>query len=89
MDDRRGRLAGPVAGELALGRERDAGDARAAVAGGLADEQDRRVGARVEVAREPLGEALVAVLVERRADPRGGEPLHERFALTGPSVTRD
>ena len=41
--------AGPVARELPLRRERDAGDARAAVAGRLADEQDRRLRPLVEV----------------------------------------
>ena len=41
-DDRRGRLGRPAARELALGGERDSGDARAAVAGRLADEQKRR-----------------------------------------------
>ena len=51
VDDRRRRLAGRLSRELPLGGERDAGDARAAVAGRLADEQQRRVGAGVEVAR--------------------------------------
>jgi hypothetical protein len=70
VDDGRGRLAGRVAGELALGRERDSGDPCAAVTGRLANEQNRRVAACLQVAREPLGEALVPVLVERRADSR-------------------
>src|SRR5947207_10435988 len=43
-DDRRRRLRGAVSCELALGGERDPGDARAAVAGGLADEEDARAG---------------------------------------------
>ena len=49
VDDRRRRLGRPGAGELTLGGERDAGDSRAAVAGGLADEHERRIALRVEV----------------------------------------
>jgi len=40
VDDRRRRLGRPGARELAFGRERDAADASAAIAGGLADEDD-------------------------------------------------
>ena len=46
VDDRRARLGRPGAGELALGGERDPGDARPAVPGGLADQHDRRVALR-------------------------------------------
>ena len=42
LHDRRGRLRRPAAGQLALGGERNPRDARAAVAGRLADEQDPR-----------------------------------------------
>jgi hypothetical protein len=42
-DDRRRRLGGPAAGALALGRERHAADARAAVAGGFADQEEASV----------------------------------------------
>jgi hypothetical protein len=41
VDDRGRRLGRRRAGQLALGRERDAGDTGAAIAGGLADEQQR------------------------------------------------
>src|SRR5262249_43942650 len=58
--------------------ERDPGHARAAIAGRLGDEQDRRAGALVEVALEPLAEErrplAPAVEVERRADLGRREP---------------
>jgi hypothetical protein len=53
MDDRRRRLRGSGAGDLALRRERDPADARAAIARGLADEENRRVVPTREVRREP------------------------------------
>src|SRR5213593_2876611 len=77
VHDRRGCLSRTAAGELALGGERDAGDARAAVAGGFADEEQRCVRALIEVARKALRQALVAILVERVADPRSGEALYQ------------
>src|SRR5207249_7744080 len=43
MDDRRRRLRRPGARELTLRRERQAGDARAAIACSLADEDQGRV----------------------------------------------
>ena len=52
VDDRRRRLRGAVAGQLPLGRERQAGDARAAVARCLADEQDRSLAPAFEVGRQ-------------------------------------
>jgi len=52
-DDRRSRFGGAAACQLALGGEREAADARAAVAGSLADEQEPGVFAGDEVAREP------------------------------------
>ena len=42
VDDRRARLGGPVPRELPLGREGDAADSRAAIAGGLPDEKELR-----------------------------------------------
>ena len=89
VDDRRRRLAGRRSRELPLRGERDARDARAAVSGGLADEQQRRVGAGLEVAVETLREPLVAVLVERVADPRAGRaalpafPVHDLLERRG------
>jgi len=88
VDDRRGRLAGRRAADLAFGRERDPRDARAAVAGRLADEQDRSVGAFVEVAIEALGEPLVAVLVEGVADSCGREALYQCSQCTTSSRSR-
>ena len=81
MDDRRRRLGRPLARQLPLGREGDAGDAGAAVAGRLGDQQHVRRGALVEVRGEPLpqqGRTLtVRVEVEGAADPRGGDPFDE------------
>ena len=74
VDDRRGRLGRAAAGQLPLGRERDPGHPRAAIAGRLADEQNGRVPPRVEVRAEPLTpQRRVGVLVVRRADPRPRE----------------
>ena len=73
MHNRRGRLGGTRSGELALRRERDAGDAGTPVTGGLADEQQRRFLPGFEVREQPLaahGRALaVTIEVERGADP--------------------
>ena len=46
VHDRGGRLGRPGPGQLALGGERDPGDARSAVAGRLADEQHRSLARR-------------------------------------------
>jgi hypothetical protein len=54
MDDRGRRLRGTGAGELALGGERDPADPRSAVARGLADEDDPRIGVPFEICTEPL-----------------------------------
>jgi hypothetical protein len=88
VDDGRRRLGWSRAGQLALGSERDAGDARAAVAGCLADEQQRCFRPGVEVVVEALGEPLVAVLIERVADARSGEPLYQRSQCTTSSSAR-
>jgi hypothetical protein len=49
LDDRRGRLGRPAAGQLALGGERDPADPRSAVAGGLADEDEPGVPFAVQI----------------------------------------
>ena len=77
-DDRGRRLRRPGAGELALGREGDPADARAAVAGRLADEDEGRVPPALEVVREAATPELGAgVLVEGRADLRAGQAADE------------
>ena len=89
VDDGRGSLARRRARELALGGERDAAHARAAVAGGLADEEHPRVASGVEVA----GQSRRSVSPRRRRRgrscrwPRSGPPRgHARSPrlLTGP-----
>jgi len=78
VDDRRGRLRGPRSGELPLGREGEAADAGAAIAGRLADEEERGAASALEVGAEPFAsERRVGVLVVGGADPRGGELLDE------------
>jgi hypothetical protein len=54
VNDRRAGLRRSGAGELALRGERDAGDPRTEVAGSLADEQEGRVAAALEVRLQPL-----------------------------------
>src|SRR3954470_21048540 len=54
VDDRGAPLRRPDARQLALGRERNPGDAGASISGGLSDEQKRRVAAALEVGAEPL-----------------------------------
>jgi hypothetical protein len=81
VDDRRGRLCRPSPAQLSLGRERNPGYARAAVARRFADEQDLGVVARFEVrletgAKEP-GTRAACVLVEGVTDPGGGEAFDE------------
>ena len=49
LDDRRGRLGGAAAGELALRGEREPADPRPTVAGGLADEDEAGVPLSVQV----------------------------------------
>src|SRR5215471_4240553 len=78
MDDRCGRLGRAGAGQLALGREGDPADPRAAVAGRLADEDDLCAGSCLEVRAETAAEKRRRrVLVVRIADHRGGEPVDE------------
>ncbi|HEV3477941.1 MAG TPA: hypothetical protein VG144_00675 [Gaiellaceae bacterium] len=78
VDDRRRRLRRAGARELTLGGEREPADARAAVAGGLADEEIRRSPAQRQVVPQPLAAELrVGVLIERRADARPRELVDE------------
>jgi len=91
VHDRRRRLCGTGAGELPLGRERDPTDARAAVTGSLADEDDLRAGASLEIGTEPLTEVRRRrVLVVRVADSRPGELVYEVqvFQWTNSSTAR-
>jgi hypothetical protein len=78
VHDGRTRLRGPRPAELTFRGERDPADPRAAVAGRLADEDDRRCGARAEIRAQPLPPQRGArVLVVRRADARRGEAIDE------------
>src|SRR5512132_2124521 len=70
VDDRRSRLGGASPGKLAFRRERDAADARPPVAGGLADEEERRRSLPLDIGGEtPSTSVRLGVLVERGADP--------------------
>ncbi len=53
VDDGRGRLGRPGAGELALGGQRNARDARPAIAGRLGDEEEARAAPLGEIRGEP------------------------------------
>jgi hypothetical protein len=78
VDDRRRRFGRPGTGELALGRERQPADARAAVAGRLADEEVARAGVPRQVVLQPLAAELrIGVLVERLADAGSGQLVDE------------
>src|SRR4051795_6654924 len=72
LDDLRARLGRPLARELPLRGERDAGDSGAAVAGRLADKDQRRARVRFEVlakaAPAQFRAVTRAVEIERRAD---------------------
>ncbi len=89
VDDRRGRLGGAAPGQLPLGGERDAADAGAAVAGRLADEQDRRVRARREMLARPARAAAptprTGCASRRCARARAGrrDPVHAGIVGTG------
>src|SRR5437764_8063411 len=82
VDDRRARFRRADAGQLPFGGEGDPGNPSAAVAGRLADEQERRVATGLEVGAQPLSprdRALaVTIEVERGADLGAREPLNER-----------
>lgn len=76
--DRRARFRGTRARQLPLGGERDSGDARAAVTGGLTDEQHASVRVLAQVRGESLAQRLrVRVLVVRVADSRVRERVDE------------
>src|SRR5919197_171294 len=78
VHDRGAGLGRPGAGELALRRERDAADARAAIARRLADEDRRRMLALAEIRPQaPAPQRGARVLVVRRADSCVGQPRHE------------
>ena len=85
VHDRRGRLGGPGSRQLALGREREPGNTGTSVSRRLADEQQRRVGARVEVGGQPVparrSALSVPVEVVRPPDPGRREPVDERAHL--------
>ena len=92
VQDRRRRLRRPLACELALGGERDPGDAGAAVARRLPDEEKVSCGMAREVDHEPIAKQRrprpLRVLVERRSDTRGCELLDEcRRRYDATSVT--
>jgi acylphosphatase len=92
VHDRRRRLGGTTAGELPLGRERDSRDPGSAIAGRLADEQDRRPCAVSEVRGQPVAEERRVrsggVLVERRADARTRKRLDKSQILHGMTLAR-
>jgi hypothetical protein len=73
VDDRRARLARPRSRQLPLRRERDPGDAGAPIPRRLADEEERRICPREQVAAKTLAEKrgplAIGVLVEGASDP--------------------
>src|SRR6266516_504009 len=81
VHDRGARLRRACARELSLRGEWDPGNPRAPVAGGLADEDERRLAAGVEVGGEsssPRRRArAVTIEVECLADRDAGEPRNE------------
>ena len=92
VQDRCRRLGRPLARELALGGERDPGDAGAAVPRRLADEEKVSGGMALEIDHEPIAKQRrprpLRVLVERRSDTRGCELLDEcRARYDATSVT--
>jgi hypothetical protein len=85
LDDRGTRLGRPAAGELSLGRKRDAGDPGPAVPGGLADEQEARVASVFEVLGQSRAtrrrSSAFAVEVEGVPDPRRSQPGYEALRV--------
>ena len=81
LNDRRRRFGGARAAQLALGREGDPREARAAEARRLADEKETRSGSPLEIVAEPLtseiGVFAVAVEVVGRTDSCSGQTLDE------------
>jgi acylphosphatase len=91
VDDRGGRLGRACAGELTLRGQRYSRHARPTVSRRFGDEQEVRVAPRGQVgAKAPTPERRARVLVERLADPRGGEPLDKahRHPVSVESVQR-
>src|SRR5262249_5065339 len=96
-DDRRRRLGRAGARQLTLRGERDAADPRTAVAGRLADQEDRGVLTLVEIGGEAppkqRGARAVPVEVERGADLGRGQLLDEAHGSDsdgrGPAAARD
>ena len=82
VDDRRRRFRRTGPRQLPLGSEGDAGNARSAVAGRLADEEDRRVGVCLEIGRKPRApqRGVRSLPVEVRCLPDAGsrKPVDER-----------
>jgi hypothetical protein len=77
MDDGRGGLAGSATRQLTLGCERDAADARAAIAGRLADQKETGGTSDLEVTLQALssdvGALAVTVEIERVANVSVGQ----------------
>ena len=89
VDDGRRRLGGASPGELPFGRERNAADAGAPVAGGLAHEEERRRGPPLEVrGQTPSTSVRLGVLVERGADPGPCKLLDEARGIQEASLPR-
>src|SRR2546422_5286442 len=61
LDDGRRRLGRTTPGELALGRERNPRDARSAVSGGFADEEDHGASSLLEICAQPAAAHIGSV----------------------------
>ncbi len=78
LDNGRGRFGGTGTGELALGRQGDAGDPRPSVTGRLCDQEKRCVLPFAEVPLQSVAtQRRARVLVEGVADPGRSEPADE------------
>src|SRR6478609_12195131 len=80
-DDRGRGLGGPTPGQLTLRGERNPRHAGAAIAGRLADEEQRRGFARLQVGTKTVaprfGAVAFTIEVERGADPGAAQALDE------------
>ena len=85
LHNRRRCLGWTGPAELAFGGERNSGDARPAIPGGFADEEQGGASTFLEVLAQTaaafVGPFAVAVEVERRSDPRRSESRHEPFRI--------
>ena len=85
VHDRRAGFARAFARELALGRERDAADAGAAIPSRLANEEELGAGVSLQIVDKPFTAATrplaVSVEVEGRADPCPSKPGDERSPI--------